>query len=208
MPTFEESFCQAEEEALHWLVAEHSFRAIARQVREDQSSHGTYAFVKYAAGPQSLPRLPDDWQITLSLAPMRLELDLTLSASPGGDYTVEELHALDGTGQFPPRQHGLYEAMHKPQELSFEFQRLAGALRAAGARFFAGDSKLWLELAAQRSRRAQDAEDKLALASSELAFQAKDWQRVVHLLEPRTSRLSKASSARLAYAKKQVKGAT
>jgi hypothetical protein len=189
-------------------VDEYGLRAVAREVTEGQTQFGVYAFVTYAAVSQSSCSSPEGWKVTLSLAPLRLELDLLVSNRSGSEYSIEELHALQGQGPFPPRQHGLYEAMHSPEELLAEFSRLASVLRAAGGRFFAGDPTLWSDLAAQRDRRTQDDEDKRAVAQSELAFQAKDWCRVVQLLEPMASRLGKAPSARLAYARKHASSAT
>jgi hypothetical protein len=44
------------------------------------------------------------------------------------------------------------------------------------------------------------------VAQSEAAFQAKDWQKVVAVLESREHRLSKAASARLAFSRKKLLG--
>jgi hypothetical protein len=205
MATFEESFCFAEEEALGFLVTEHGFSAVRREVVEGAGQHGVYGLVVYQR-----PVSPSTHrsEVSLSIAPLRLELDLCVKIEASASYSVEELYTLQRLGAVPPREHGLYEAMHNPNELLVEFERLAAILRAAGGRFFSNDQSLWPELQAQREAALQAEEDQRTLAQSEQSFRAKDWSRVVALLGPLSARLSKAASARLSYAQRKTAGET
>ena len=203
MPTFEESFCAAEQQAFSFLVDEHGFRAVERQVARRSAQDGVSGHVVYRSlgSAQELERA-----VSLSIAPLRLELDLHISRGKSGVYAIEELHALDGQGVFPRRQHGLYDAMHDPEQLLAEFTRLAGVLRASGARFFNDEPDLWEGLEDQRARRAEDEAIKQTLALSQEVFRARDWPRVIDLLSPIEFRLGRAASARLTYAKRKVRG--
>ena len=203
MATFEESFRFAEEEALRFLVTEHGFSVAEHKVVEGASQHDVYGSVVYQS---SVPSSARKRKVSLSIYPLRLDLDLFVSNETAGDYSVEELHKLQRLGAFPRREHGLYEVIHKPHELLAEFKRLAAALRASGDRFFSNDESLWPELQAQRESAAQAEEDKRTLALSEQSFRARDWSRVVVLLRPLSARLSKAARARLAYAQKKAAG--
>ena len=107
---------------------------------------------------------------------------------------------------FPRRQHGLYDAMHEPEQLQAEFMRLAGVLRACGERFFEDDPYLWDDLEAKRARRADDDEVRRTLALSQERFRAREWHQVIDLLAPIQHRLGSTATARLAYAR--AKGQT
>lgn len=155
MSAFEDVFYNAEEQAFRFLATEYGFRAVARQVDRVSSLHGVFGRAVYENGAIS-PR--SGRKVELYIAPLRLELALEVSGHGYGPYTIEELHALDGEGLFPGREHGLYDAMHSPDELLAEFTRLAKVLRSAGSRFFADSSSVWDALQAQRKRRARDEE--------------------------------------------------
>ncbi|MCE9658441.1 MAG: hypothetical protein K8R60_07770 [Burkholderiales bacterium] len=201
-PSFEESFAAAEQAAFRFLVDEHGFELAERQVARGDAQRGVIGRVRYRAqaSPQDAARA-----VELTLAPLQLQLDLQLSKATRGTCAIEELHALEGKGPFPGREHGLYDAMHNPAELAAEFHRLAGVLRACGARFFEDDGYLWDDLAARRVHRAADEEIRRTLALSQELFRAKEWQRLVELLKPIESRLGTRASARLAYAKRKVR---
>ena len=143
--------------------------------------------------------------MTLTIAPLRLELDLELSRTGSPPCRIEELHALESRDAFPRRQHGLYDAMHEPEQLQAEFMRLAGVLRACGARFFEDDPYLWDDLEAKRARRADDDEVRRTLALSQERFRAREWHQVIDLLAPIQHRLGSTATARLAYAKRKVR---
>ncbi len=205
MSSFENVFRRAEEQAFLFLTTEYGFRAVARQVDRVSSAHGVFGRAVYQSGAIS-PGFGR--KVELYIAPLRLELDLEVSGHGYGPYTIEELHALDGEGLLPGREHGLYDAMHNPEELLAEFTRLAKILRAAGARFFADSPIVWEALHAQRERRAEDEETTRTLALAKELFHERDWSRVVSLLSPIEGRLGNRASARLAYAKRKVSSET
>lgn len=200
--TFEESFGAAEQTAFRFLVSEHGFHVAEREVARAGSEFGVFGRVVYqsSASAEGLSRA-----VELTIAPLRLELDLEVSRTTSPPCPVEELHALDGRGAFPRRQHGLYDAMHDPEQLLAEFMRLAGVLRACGARFFDDDPGLWEDLEIRRARRAEDEEIRRLLSWSKELFRARDWARVVDLLAPLEHRLGRTASARLAFAKRKAR---
>jgi len=199
--TFEESFCACEEEALRFLVVEHGFRRAARKVDAGTMPGGVHAQVVYRAS-ESDPE--SGREVVLSIAPLRLALDLQVACTAAGGYPLEELHALDGKAPFPQRMHGLYDAMVEPELLLAEFTRLADALRACGRRFFNDEPSLWDDLRAERERRAEAEHIRDTLAQAKEAFYARDWLHVIALLAPIEPRLGRRASARLAYAHRKA----
>jgi len=201
-PTFAESFAAAEQVALGFLVGEHGFHVEEREVGRAGSDRGVFGRVVYrsTASAKGLSR-----GVALTIAPLRLELDLELSRTGASPCRIEELHALESRDAFPRRQHGLYDAMHEPEQLRAEFMRLAGALRACGARFFDDDPYLWEDLETKRARRADDDEVRRTLALSQERFRAREWHQVIDLLAPIQHRLGSTATARLAYAKRKVR---
>lgn len=206
MATFEESFCEAEEKALRFLVDDYGFRG-AERIVTPEGSQGMYGMVRYRSAGTGAAHTPVGWAVSLSFAPLRLELSLGVSDGRTNSFSVEELNAVEGGAPIPHRAHNLYDSIHEASAQYAEFSRLASVLRASGSRFFVGDLGLWADLKAQRHRWWQDDEDRRAIADSESAFRAKNWVQVVSLLDPRAGRLSGAAAARLALAKKRLQGA-
>ena len=200
MATFEESFCACENEALRFLVVEHGFRRASRTVALGPGHGGVQGRATYcaAATPAAARR-----EVTLHIAPLRRDLGLQLAGESSAPFSIEELHALDGTGPFPQRVHGLYDAMHDPEQLRFEFMRLAGVLRDCGRRFFNDEPSLWDDLERERRRQADDAAIKAILVRAKASFHARDWPSVVSLLGPLEHRLGRTASARLAHARRR-----
>ena len=199
--TFEESFCACEEEALRFLVAEHGFRRVAREVDKGAGPGGIHAQAVYQASETD----PESGrEVVLSIAPLLLALHLQIASTASGAYSLEELHALDGKGPFPQRMHGLYDAMHEPEQLLAEFVRLANVLQACGRRFLNDEPSLWEDLQAERQRHAESEHIKDILARATEAFHARDWLGVVALLAPLEARLGSRASARLAYARRRA----
>lgn len=205
MPTIEESFCEAEEKAMRFLVEDYGFRVVERSVTPE-GTNWVGGLVRYRSEGTGTARTPIGWTVSLSYAPARLELCLDISDGQINHFSVEELNVVDGSAPVHRRAHSLYDSVHDTEALYAEFARLASVLRTSGARFFAGDLDLWADLQAQRERAWLDDEDRRAIAQSVSAFQSKNWGKVVSLLEPRVNRLSGAAAARLAFAKKRLQG--
>ena len=201
--TFEESFFACEEEALRFLVDEHGFRLAAREVDRGTAPGAVHGHATYRASEIDAE---SGREVVLSIAPLRLELDLRIASTASGAYAIEELHALENSAPFPQRMHGLYDAMHDPEQLLAEFVRLGDALRACGRRFFNDDPSLWDDLQAQRDRRAEAERMKATLAQAKEAFYGRDWLLVVALLAPIEARLGRRASARLAHARRKALG--
>ena len=200
--SFAESFCAAEQAAFGFLVGEHGFHRDERPVGRDSAERGVFGRVVYRspASPEGISR-----EVTLTIAPLRLELELALSRTASPPCRIEELHALEGRGAFPRREHSLYDAMHEPEQLQAEFARLAGVLRAIGARFFDDDPYLWEDLEARRERQAEDDAIRRQLALSRERFRARAWRDVVDILAPLEHRLGRNATARLDYAKRKLR---
>lgn len=206
MSAFNNIFCEAEQKAMEFLVSKHGFRPMDRKVFDDNGSQYVGGIVTYV---ETLP--PNETQnqerfVTLSVAPLRLELDLDIGI--GKDkrqfYTIYELHQLEQGGEFPHRQHNLYEAINNTNQLLAEFEILTKVLQNFGSRFFAGDKSLWDDLRKQRLSQAQTRNDFNASRDAEKAFKMKQWKKVIGFLENQEPRLTKVDIARLQYARKQL----
>lgn len=200
--SFEESFCACEEEALRFLVAEHGFRRLEREIdRRAADEGGVHARVVYRASevdPES------GREVVLDVAPLRLELGMQIASTAAGAFSIEELHALEGREPFPQRMHGLYDAMLEPDLLLAEFARLGDVLHTCGRRFFNDEPSLWDDLLQQREQRAESERMRDILARAKEAFYARDWLEVVALLAPIESHLGRRASARLAHARRKA----
>ena len=192
---------------MRFLQVDYGFAVGDRRITDD-GTNWTGGSARYVSTARTANGPPRGWSVTLSFYPFRLELDLDISNESGTSYSVGELQQLERGAGLPAREHNLYESVRDTDAQRAEFERLAMALRASGQRFFRGDVTLWSDLETQRRRAAQDEEDRRLLFASEGAFKAKDWTRVVKLLEPVSDRLNPAGAARLAYARKKLQGAT
>ncbi|MEO8080597.1 MAG: hypothetical protein ABI641_08705 [Caldimonas sp.] len=201
--TFDESFASAQATAFAFLVAEHGFRAVVNEVTRENAEDGVVGRFVYEDTVARAPRRT----VSLKVAPLRLQLSLDVARVAAGSFTIEEVHAVDGRGPFPRREHGLYDAMDSPELLLAEFVRLAGVLEAAGARFFADEADFWEDLRDLRERRADVEEIKRILALSRTAFHDRDWALVIDLLGPIERRLGSTATGRLAYARRHLAGA-
>lgn len=205
MTPLEEAFCEAEEKAMRFLVADYGFRRTERKTYPETTAFvgGLASYRSESTRPHCAPA---GWTVTLSYAPARLECGLDISDGSAKVFSVQELNGIAGRAPFPARLHDLYGSIHDAEAQFAEFDRLAGILRTSGARFFAGDVGLWSELQEQRNRLRQEDEDRHAIADSESAFRSKDWRKVVLLLGQRSERLSMATAARLSFARKRLQG--
>ena len=141
--------------------------------------------------------------IHLSTAPLRLELDLDFGIGEEL-FSVYELHRLEGKEPFPERKNDLYDAAFDKNILASEFKRLVTTLIGCGERFLSKDCSLWDELQIQRDLRDQKTENHKAYRIAEKAFNNKDWEKVISVLEGRKKSLSKLNLGRLNYAKKKA----
>jgi len=201
-PSFAEAFAAAEQAALGFLVEEHGFRRDEREVGRTGVDRSVFGRVVYRSPASAKGH---SREVTLKIAPLRLELQLELSRTGSRPCRIEELHELESRRAFPRREHGLYDAMHDPEQLQAEFMRLAGALRACAERFFEDDPYLWEDLEARRARRAEDEEIRHTLERSKERSRAREWRQVIDLLAPIEHRLGRTATARLAYARRKVR---
>jgi hypothetical protein len=185
-------------------VRDHGFRVVERTVDDDGSTQWVLGSVTYLHTRPGAGLASSSSYVTLSYAPVRLELELMISNKPRRGYAIEELHALIRGGPLPPCVHGLRESKDDCAKMLVEFARLASILQDCGARFFDGDDSLWMELDAQRAAWGRAKEDERTLDLSEQAFKSQNWQSVVTLLEPIAARLGRTATARLAYARKKL----
>jgi hypothetical protein len=201
MQDFKDVFLQAEQQAFQFLKAEHGFKMIDQKIEEAKGTMTVFGAVTY--GKSSFLEFGKGRFVTLSTAPLRLELDLDIGVGQER-YSIYELHSLESDGQFPERTHDLYQAMHDAEQLLSEFRRLASILQACGERFFANDRTLWTDLKNQRALAAQRHEFIRMNSDAEKAFKDKNWQKVVDILESHHADLNELASARLKYAHKQI----
>lgn len=196
---FSDVFYEAERNAMAFLEDEFSFCKVERKVVDETGTQYVFGIATYSKAITSETQQNLKVFVTLTVAPLRLELDLDIGLEEDSKtkYSIYELHSLEQGGEFPRRQHKLYEAMHDVQQLQAEFEILTQALRACGGRFFAGDKSLWDDLRKQRLT-AIDTQDYIYVShDAEKAFTAKQWDKVINLLEPRESKLSKVDAADL-----------
>lgn len=196
MQDFKTVFLQAEQKAFQFLKIEHDFKLVDQNIEEVKGTMAVFGAVTY--------RDNKGYCVTISTAPLRLELDLDISFEKER-YSIYEFHSLEGGSPFPGRTHDLYQAMHDAEQLSSEFERLAAALRTSGQRFFAHDKTLWNDLRNQRDLAAQKQESLQINNNAEKAFKDKNWQKVIDILELHQDNLNELASARLKYARKQIK---
>lgn len=206
-------FVTAARNALSFLEREHGFAEHSVKSPEDaDSAYATYVIVYARHDSKLSPQL-----VRLSYTPARgeLYLECIANALSKQDHRcdVRELLAISIPDSTDPLASDDFDLFGRPEMMLERFETLAAALREFGGRFFAGDVTLWDEVRSVRemNRRKidQDAQHRArqqTLHESELAFQAKDWQRVVDLLEGVDGTLTKAQSSRLSYAKSQCCG--
>jgi len=202
-PTFAESFCAAEQAAFAFLVGEYGFERGEREVGRGSAEDGVFGRVVYRSPASADGK---SREVRLKIAPLRLELDLELARTAAPPCRIEELHALVGRGaSFPRREHSLYDAMHAPEQLQAEFERLAGVLRRIGTRFFEDDPWLWEDLEARRARKAEDEAIRRQLERAKERFRARAWNDVIDILAPLERRLGRTATARLQHARRKVR---
>jgi hypothetical protein len=206
MSAFKDVFCEAESKAMDFLVSKYAFRVANKEVIDKTGTMNVVGIITYVETLPANKSSNDERFVTLSVAPLRLELDLDFGIGNRKNFfTIYELHRLAGDGSFPQRQHDLYEAMHDTAQLLAEFKRLTDVFQNCGHRFFAGDKSLWDDLKQQRLSETQTRTDILASRNAEKAFKAKLWEKAASFLEPRENRLNEIDAARLKYARKQLR---
>lgn len=205
MHSFEVVYLEADNKALEFLTSEHSFIIQDRKVYVPKpETHEISAYTRYAE--LSTGRAPQRY-VMLSIAPLRLELDLDVGYTDGmnsEEYSIQELYRLENGGEFPKRTHNLYEAMHDGQLLRHEFERLSSVFKECGRRFFANDKTLWDDLKSQRTSTLKAEETERAHLNAERAFQEKNWQKIIEILQPIENTLGEVDLKRLKYARNKT----
>lgn len=205
MSNFEAVYLEAEK-ALDFLKSEHHFVVSDRKINDpDASTQFVGGYTKFI---DSSTKGNFERFVTLSTAPLRLEMDLDIGFNESGKeefYTIFELHRLESAAQFPARQHNLYDTIKDAQQLRAEFEILSNVLKQCGARFFANDKSLWDDLRKQRALISQTHQDEQMHLDAEKAFKEKNWQKVINLLKGNEARLGELDRTRFNYALKQMK---
>ena len=148
MKTFRKTFEIAEANS-RYLLTEWGFTLSEISITEPTNRQYVFGSANFLeALPNSIISSSRKF-IKLSVAPLRLELDLEFGRD-NKTYSIHELHNLDGISSFPERTHDLYEAMHDEIQLGAEFERLIKALIECGSRFKNQDETLWTNLINQR----------------------------------------------------------
>jgi len=203
-------FANAARNALSFLVADHGFAEDSITLPNNSNSvYATYA-ITYTRREECtlLPLF-----VRLSDTPARGELYLECIAGARHERVcdVGELMAVAMPGSELKLDSAVSHAIGHPGVMREQFKTLANALKSHGDRFFDQDDTLWDDVHGVREdflrQHECDARNRAAqqsLHESELAFKAKDWRRVVSLLDSLDAMLTKAQSARLSYARKQL----
>lgn len=202
MPSFHETFTLVEKN-LRPHLAEIDFVLHQLSVTGEDGTHSLFGSARYGENIRKFQRVEQKRFVCLSTAPLRLEIDLDFGI---GDqrFGLQELFLLQASGDFPARQHDLYTAMHEPEQLQAEFERLLRVLIDYGQRFFDNDVSLWSDLQSQRLQRTQTTRELELIKKTEAAFAQQNWGAVIELLRSREAELNPLNRKRLAYARKKL----
>ncbi len=211
MQDFANEFVTSARHTLSFLESDHGFKEESVTIPPDSNSVYTTYMITYVKRLDELPHL----RVRLNSTPARGELLLECAqgnfTNPDQTVTAQELMAIATRGTSVEFKHLVSDAIGRPGIMQEHFTVLAEALRLHGRRFFDLDQSLWedvrrnRESRRQRSKREeQDRDRQRAVHESGFAFKAKDWSRVVALLQGLAHDLTEAQSERLNYAKKQL----
>ena len=202
MSSFTETF-KCAEKIVRPLIEQHGFTLKSIEINDVKGSQWIYGSAIYKEQRNWLRAGSAQRFIKISVAPLRLELDLNFGAGKE-EYTIYELHNLNGGGEFPTLQHSLYKAMEDEVALAAEFTTLIQLLVTCGPDFFNEKTSLFSDLKAQRRKYAIEEENKRIFKEAEAAFKKKQWSVVVNLLDKKEAYLSKLNASRLKYARKKI----
>lgn len=205
-------FTNAARDSLSFLVADRGFTEDSITLPNDANLvYATYAITYTRRTRTSLPLF-----VRLSVTPARGELYLECIAGMLHNREracdVRELVAIETSGSALEFDKAVSQAIGHPEAMREQFKTYATALENFGDRFFDQDDTLWDDVRSLRKDCLQQYEcdarsraDQQLLHESELAFKAKDWQRVVSLLNNVDAVLTEAQSKRLSYARKHLR---
>ncbi|MBM9592150.1 hypothetical protein JWG41_17015 [Leptospira sp. 201903075] len=170
---------------------------------EADNNMAVFASATYIEKPKKLFSKKSNKFIRLSIAPLRLEIDLDFGWGEN-TFTIYELYKLEGNFKFPERKYSLYEAMYDEKQLQFEFERLIEIFKLCGKRFLSNDMLLKRDLEQQRQNISSVTKNEMISKKAEKAFKDHLWEDVVTLLTGKENSLSSLNQMRLKYAKKKI----
>lgn len=212
MQDFASEFSTSARSVLSFLEADHGFLVESTSVPgESHSAYASYTitYCKQLGESQCM-------RVCLTSTPARGELRLECSDGDFADaertIDVKELLAIANPDAKAELKLRVSDAMGRASIMQEQFMVLARAFQLHGHRFFNRDQSLWNDVQQHREnqrqqiRRDQENRDRQrSIHEAEVACKAEDWQRVVNLLGDLAGSLTKAQSARLSYARKQIR---
>ncbi|PJZ43784.1 hypothetical protein [Leptospira brenneri] len=202
MITFTQTFKNVENN-INSLISNLGYKLEDLHTYEADNTMAVFASATYIEKSKKLFSKRSNKFIRLSIAPLRLEIDLDFGWGEN-TFTIYELYKLEGNFKFPERKYSLYEAMYDEKQLQFEFERLIKIFQLCGKRFLSNDILLKRDLEQQRQNISSVTKNEMISKKAEKAFKDHLWEDVVTLLTGKENSLSSLNQMRLKYAKKKI----
>ena len=203
MTTFAEAFRTAQASAFAFLSTDHGFGEGEIEVGKGRLPRQLGKVIYRDASPRLRYRQRAR-RVTLTL--YEGNGDTTFFISYGReDFCIFELCKLEGCSM--PQSLPAKKMDLDADALRANFNWLAQMLRECGDRFFSGDQTLWNDVRKKANDDRIAWGDQVATRDAEEAYRDANWNEVIRLLHPRSSRISTLQAARLKYARrKQAEG--
>jgi hypothetical protein len=205
MTTVADVFINAAQSALGFLEQKHGFsvcETIAPPVFDSTTSFWEITYRRSALNGKCL-------FVSLATGPARLELDLTIGRGWPPQYhdsvRISELIDVESPLSTLHLTYPIYDSFGDLGKMIVQYSALGNALNQHGARFFAEDDSLWIDVQKLREDQSRKFKNNELSKDAEIAFKNGDWNRTIDLMEAISDTLTKLQSARLSYARKQLK---